>query len=73
MPIMRGLGLAEACMLALDIEYQTSGGRDLPRFGDLVEVIPLRHACLILIMSEIDYIGAVEGVYGGVLTERHGG
>ena len=73
MPKIRGLGLAEACMLARDIGYQTSGERDLPRFGALVEVIPLRPACLILIMSEIDYNGAAEGLRGGILAERQGG
>ena len=72
MPTMRGLGLVEACMLALDIGYQTSGKRDLPRFGALVEVIPLRPACLILIRGEIDYNGAAEGLRDGVLAERQG-
>jgi hypothetical protein len=52
MPTMKGLGLVETCMLALHIGYHTSGRRDLPRFGAFVEVIPLRHACLILIMGE---------------------
>ena len=47
MPTMRGLGLVEAYILALNVGYQTSGGQDLPRFGALVEVIPVRPACLI--------------------------
>jgi hypothetical protein len=67
------IGLVESCMLALDIRYQTSGRQDLPRFGALVELIPLRHVCLILIMSEINYNGAVRGLRGGVLAERLGG
>ena len=47
MPTMRGLGLMESCRLALDIETQTSGEQDLPRFGALVEVITVCPACLI--------------------------
>ena len=47
MPTMRGLGLMESCMLTLDIGSQTSRRQDLPRFGALVEVIPVRPACLI--------------------------
>jgi hypothetical protein len=72
MPTMRGLGLVKSCMLALDIGYQTSGRRDLSRFGALVGVKPLRPACLILIMGEIDYNGAAEGLRGGVPAERLG-
>jgi hypothetical protein len=72
MPMMRGLGLAEACILARDIGYQTSGERDLPRFGALVEVKHLRHACLILIMGEVNYNGAAEGLREGDLDERQG-
>ena len=47
MPTMRGLGFEESCMLALNVGSQTSGRQDLPRFGALVEVIPVRPACLI--------------------------
>ena len=49
MPTMRGLGLMESCRLALDIGTQTSGEQDLPRFGALVEVIPVHPACLFFI------------------------
>jgi hypothetical protein len=66
---MMGLGLAESCRLARDIGYQTSKDQDLPRFGALDEVITLCLAYLILITDEIDYNGAPEGLYGGVLTE----
>jgi hypothetical protein len=41
-------------------------------FGALVEVIPLRTVGLILIMGEIDYNGAAEGLRGGVPAERLG-
>ena len=47
MPTMRGLGLMKSRRLALDIRTQTSGEQDLPRFGALVELIPVRPACLI--------------------------
>jgi hypothetical protein len=57
MPTMRGLGLTESYMLAPDIGYQTSKGRDLPSFGALDEVKPLRHACLFLIMKIMGYNG----------------
>jgi hypothetical protein len=59
-------------MLVIDIGYQTSGERYLPRFEALVEVKPLHHACLILIMSEKDYNQVVERLRGGVLVERQG-
>jgi hypothetical protein len=70
MPTIMGLGLAESCRLARDIGNQTSKERDLPRFEVLDEVIPLCHASLILIMDEIDYNGATEGLRGDVLAER---
>ena len=46
MPSDRGLGLMESCKLTRDIGTQTSGESDLPRFGALDEVKPLRPACL---------------------------
>jgi hypothetical protein len=45
---------------------------DLPRLGALVEVKPLRSACLILIMSKHDYSGAAEDLRGGVFSKRQG-
>jgi hypothetical protein len=42
----RGLGLMESYKLTRDIGLQTSGESDLPRFGALDEVKPLRPACL---------------------------
>ena len=69
MPTMRGLGLVEACMLALNVGYQTNGRQDLPRFGALVEVIPVRPACLISIIGEVDYNGAADRLRRWVLTE----
>jgi hypothetical protein len=73
MPTFGSLLLAEFCWLARDIGYQTRRKQDLPRFGALDEVIPLRPACLIFIMSKIGYNGALEGLRGGVLAERQGG
>jgi hypothetical protein len=58
------LGLVDAYMLALDIGYQTSGGEIYLGFGALVEVIPLRHAYLILIMGAINYNGAADRLCG---------
>ena len=57
MPSDRGLGLMESCKLTRDIGSQTSGESDLPRFGALDEVKPLRPACLILIMKVSGYNG----------------
>ena len=57
MPSDRGLGLMESCKLTRDIGSQTSGESDLPRFGALDEVKPLRPACLILIMKISGYNG----------------
>ena len=57
MPSNRGLGLMESCKLIRDIGLQTSGESDLPRFGALDEVKPLRHACLFLIMTIMGYNG----------------
>ena len=56
MPTMRGLGFEESCMLALNVGSQTSGKQDLSRFGTLVEVIPVRLACLISYYSMVDSI-----------------
>jgi hypothetical protein len=44
----------------------------LPRSGDLGEVIPLCLASLILIMSEVVYNGADEGLCDDDLAERQG-
>ncbi|KAK1645759.1 hypothetical protein QYE76_063564 [Lolium multiflorum] len=49
MPSDRGLGLMESCKLIRDIGSQTNGGSDLPRFGALDEVKPLRR------LSVLDY------------------
>jgi hypothetical protein len=57
MPSDRGLGLMESCKLTRDIGSQTSGESDLPRFGALDEVKPLRPACLFLIMMIMGYNG----------------
>ena len=57
MPSERGLGLMESCKLTRDIGSQTSGESDLPRFGALDEVKPLRPACLFLIMMIMGYNG----------------
>ena len=51
----------ESCRLTRDIGYQTSGGSDLPRFGALDEVKPLRPACLILIAENIGLQWSAEG------------
>ena len=61
MPSDWGLGLTESCRLTRDIGYQTSGESDLPRFGALDEVKPLRPACLILIMRILGYNGVLKG------------
>jgi hypothetical protein len=53
MPSDRGLGLMESCRLTRDIGSQTSGENDLPRFGALDEVKPLRPVCLFLIIIMI--------------------
>ena len=66
MPTMRGLGFEESCMLALNVGSQSSGRQDLPRFGALVEVIPIRPACLILIIDEVDYNGAADRLRGWI-------
>ena len=57
MPSNRGLGLMESCKLTRDIGSQTSGESNLPRFGALDEVKPLRPACLFLIMMTMGYNG----------------
>ena len=57
MPSDRGLGLMESCRLTRDIGSQTSGESNLPRFGALDEVKPLRPACLFLIMMTMSYNG----------------
>ncbi len=57
MPSDWGLGLTESCKLTRDIGSQTSGESDLPRFGALDEVKPLRPACLFLIMMIMGYNG----------------
>ena len=57
MPSDRGLGLIESCKLTRDIGSETSGESDLPRFGALDEVKPLRPACLFLIMMIMGYKG----------------
>ena len=57
MPSDWGLGLMESCRLTRDIGSQTSGESNLPRFGALDEVKPLRPACLILIMRILGYNG----------------
>jgi hypothetical protein len=69
---MRGLRVSGSLHVSTRHRIQDKWGRDLPRSGALVEVIPLRPACLILIMSEIDYNGVAEGLRGGVLAERQG-
>ena len=51
----------ESCKLTRDIGYQTSGESDLPRFGALDEVKPLRPACLILITENIGLQWGAEG------------
>ena len=61
MPSVRGLGLMESCKLTRDIGSQTSGESDLPRFGALDEVKPLRPACLICIMKIMGYNGVPKG------------
>jgi hypothetical protein len=72
MPILTGLGLVESCILTINVGYQTSGRRDLPRFGALVEVITVRPTCLILIMNGTDFNGAADKL-GGVFDEGQGG
>jgi hypothetical protein len=72
MPTVMGLGIVESCRLAPDIGYLTSGERDLPRFGAIDEVIPLRPACLILSIGEIDYNGAAKELCGDVFAEEQG-
>ena len=51
----------ESCRLTRDIGYQTRGESDLPRFGALDEVKPLRPACLILIAETIELQWSAEG------------
>ena len=57
MPSVWGLGLTESCKLTRDIGSQTRRESDLPRFGALDEVKPLRPACLFLIMMIMGYNG----------------
>ena len=57
MPSDRGLGLMDSYKLTRDIGSQTSGESNLPRFGALDEVKPLRPACLFLIMMIMGYNG----------------
>ena len=51
MPTMRGLGFEESCMLALNVGLPDKREQVLPRFGALVEVIPVRPTCLICYYS----------------------
>ena len=65
MPTMMGLGFWKSCMLALNLGYQRDGEHDIPRFGALDEVIPVRPACLISIIVGVDdYRGAAEELLG---------
>ena len=60
-----GLRVLEILHVSTKLRIPERRGHDIPRFGALDEVIPVRPACLISIIVGVDdYRGAAEGLLG---------